>query len=55
MKFSIVMVYITEVIFKVNESGGLFGSLCYNYGSRQAVEQRGVAVLSSGGHSPSRC
>lgn len=55
MKFSNVMVYIIDVIFKVNDSGGLFGSLCYNYGSRQAVDQIGVAVLSSGGHSPSRC
>ena len=27
----------------------------YDSGSRQAVKQRGVAVLSSGGHSPSRC
>jgi hypothetical protein len=28
MKFSGVTVYIIDAIFKVNESGGLFGSLC---------------------------
>lgn len=48
MKFSSVMVYILDAIFKENESGGLFGSMFMILAVRQGVKQRGVAVLSNG-------